>query len=132
EHGVTDAVRRVSLSPYFDGDHAFVLNGVLLPKIWENEVGEHQLYHTHLWPTHLIDRHPMVWYPHEPPRMLQDLRHSQPIEDTEATKLWRVHCYPKFTYDELPDATYHASMSTVTLFDQLGNPDRIVANSKFS
>lgn len=132
EHGVTGQVRRVPISPYFDGDHAFVLNGTLLPKIWENEIGEHQLYHAHLWPTHLIDRRPMVWYPHEPPRMLQDLRHSQPVEETDANKRWRVHCYPKFTYDDLPDSTYHAAMSTVTLFDQLGNPDRIVANSRFT
>lgn len=132
EHGITDRVQRVTLAPYFDGDNAFVLNGTMLPKIWEHEVGEHQLYHTHLWPTHLVDRHPQVWYPHEPPRMLQDLRYSQPVEESEANKRWRVHCYPKFTYDELPDATYHASMATVTLFDQLGKPDRIVANSRFT
>ena len=132
DYQVDARVRFVELTPYFDGPHSFVLNGTLLPKIWEQEIGRHQIYHGHLWPTNLVDRHPMVWYPHEPPRMLQDLRYSQPIDDTEANKVWRVHCYPKFTYDEVPDAEYEAALNTLALFDKLGQPDRIVANSRYT
>ena len=67
------------LSPYFEGQHSILLNTALLPKIWEQEIGKHDMYHTHLWPTHLIDLHPMVWYPHEPLRILHDLRYEQPL-----------------------------------------------------
>ena len=132
DYQVDERVRVVELTPYFDGPHSFVLNGTLLPKIWEQEIGRHQVYHGHLWPTNLVDRHPMVWYPHEPPRMLQDLRYSQPIDDSEANKIWRVHCYPKFTYDEVPDAEYEAALNTLALFDKLGQPDCIVANSHYT
>ena len=130
EHGVKGKVKLVELSPFFDGPHAFLLNGTLLPKMWEQEVGDHQIYHTHLWPTHLIDRHPMVWFPHEPPRMLEDLRHGVPVDESTPSGPWQVHCYPKFTYDDVPTIAFEASLNTLSLFDKLGSPDRIVANSR--
>ncbi|MDQ2099328.1 MAG: hypothetical protein QQW96_16990 [Tychonema bourrellyi B0820] len=79
----------MQLSPYFQGEYAFFLNGTLLPKLWQQEIGTHDLYHTHLWPCHLIDRHPMVWYPHEPPRMLEDLRLSQ-FPEANPSDVWKV------------------------------------------
>lgn len=121
----------VQLSPYFQGDHAFFLNGTLLPKLWQQEIGTHDIYHTHLWPCHLIDRHPMVWYPHEPPRMLEDLRLSQLPNDSITSDVWKVHVYPKFTYDDVPSRVYEATMNSLAMFDKLGNPDRIVANSHY-
>ena len=127
EHGVEQNLRLVRLAPYFEGDHAVLLNGTLLPKIWEQKIGEHQIYHTHLWPTHLIDRHPMVWFPHEPPRMLQDLRYSQPADEDG---LGLVHCYPKLTYDNMSNLVYDAALNVLSMFDKLGRPDRIVANSR--
>ncbi|MEZ2234723.1 glycosyltransferase [Microcoleus sp.] len=120
----------VQLSPYFQGEHAFFLNGTLLPKLWQQEIGTHDLYHTHLWPCHLIDRHPMVWYPHEPPRMLEDLRLSQ-FPEANPSDVWKVHVYPKFTYDDVPSRVYEATLNSVAMFDKLGKPDRIVANSHY-
>ena len=75
EHGISKKVRLSRLSPYLSGQHSILLNTALLPKIWEQEIGKHDVYHTHLWPTHLIDLHPMVWFPHEPLRILHDLRY---------------------------------------------------------
>jgi glycosyltransferase involved in cell wall biosynthesis len=121
----------VQLSPYFQGDHAFFLNGTLLPKVWQQEIGTHDIYHAHLWPCHLIDIHPMVWYPHEPPRMLEDLRLSQLPSDSLTSDVWKVHVYPKFTYDDVPTRVYEATMNALGMFDKLGKPDRIVANSHY-
>jgi glycosyltransferase involved in cell wall biosynthesis len=121
----------VQLSPYFKGEFGFFLNGTLLPKLWQQEIGTHDIYHAHLWPCHLIDRHPMVWYPHEPPRMLKDLRLSQFPNDSITSDVWNVHVYPKFTYDDVPCRVYEAIFNSLGLFDKLGKPDRIVANSNY-
>jgi len=128
EHGVKKEVTLVKISPYFEGPHSIVLNCVLLPKIWENEIDVHDIYHAHLWPTHLVDLHPMVWYPHEPLRVLHDLRHNQSVKDFSRS----IHIYPKYNYDKLEEKTYEAYLSAIDSFDKLGRPDRIVANSRYT
>jgi glycosyltransferase involved in cell wall biosynthesis len=111
KHGIdTERVRLVSLTPLFTGPQGPLLNGALLPKIWEQEIGAHDLYHAHQWPTHLIDRHPLVWFPHEPRRSLYDLRDWQPAADP----------------------TLEAIRRALRLIDRLGHPDRIVANSRYT
>lgn len=132
EHGIGKQVGLHEISPYFAGEHSILLNAVLLPKIWEREIGVHDLYHTHLWPTHLIDRHPMVWYPHEPLRILHDLRFEQPLDDFTDMFQRSLHIYPKYNYDRISDVTYEAYLASIDLFDKLGKPDRIVANSRYT
>ena len=132
EHGIGKQVEYAKLSPYFNGQHSILLNTALLPKIWEQEIGRHDVYHTHLWPTHLIDVHPMVWFPHEPLRILHDLRYEQPLEDVAATRQRELHVYPKYNYDSVADVTYEAYLSSMNLVDKLGRPDRVVANSRYS
>jgi glycosyltransferase involved in cell wall biosynthesis len=132
EHGIAKKVKIEQLSPYFEGRHSILLNTALLPKIWEQEIGPHDVYHTHLWPTHLIDLHPMVWYPHEPLRILHDLRYEQPLEDVAATRHRELHIYPKYNYDRIADITYEAYLSSMDLVDKLGKPDRVVANSRYT
>lgn len=39
-----------------------------------DKIGNHEVYNPHLFPTNLIQNHPSVWFPHEPPRMLYDLK----------------------------------------------------------
>ncbi|NIX00441.1 MAG: hypothetical protein GWN13_19765, partial [Phycisphaerae bacterium] len=60
-------------------------------KIWEHEIDVHDIYHTHLWPTHLIDLHPSVWYPHEPLRILNDLKFNQTLDNEEGTTNRKLH-----------------------------------------
>ncbi len=127
DYGVNESIRFRNLTPPFSGEHALVLNGTLLPKIWEREIGTHDVYHTHLWPTHLIDREPMVWYPHEPPRMLYDLRAPAGHGDTMA----RIHCYPKYNYDELPGRTVEASLNALRMVNESRIPGRVIANSEY-
>ncbi|MGC9516358.1 MAG: glycosyltransferase [Methanomicrobiales archaeon] len=40
---------------------------------FKNQINDHEIYNPHLFPTNLIDIHPSIWYPHEPPRVLYDL-----------------------------------------------------------
>ena len=103
EHGIGDGVARCELAPYFEGEHSLLLNSVLLPKIWRKEISHHDVYHTHLWPTHLVDLHPMVWYPHEPMRILHDLRYEQDYEVVGKAVARNVHLYPKYNYDRIGD-----------------------------
>ena len=132
EHKIGKKVKIEKLNPYFEGRHSILLNTTLLPKIWEQEVGTHDVYHTHLWPTHLIDRHPMVWYPHEPLRILHDLRYEQPLEDVADTRERDLHIYPKYNYDRISDVTYEAYLTSMDMVDKLGKPDRVVANSRYT
>ena len=132
EHGISDEVRRVSLSPYFEGEHSMLLNALLLPQIWRKEIGVHDLYHMHLWPTHLIDLHPMVWFPHEPLRVLHDLRYEQNVDYVGKEAARNIHVYPKYNYDRIGDVTYEAYLGAINLMDKAVLPDRIVANSQYT
>jgi glycosyltransferase involved in cell wall biosynthesis len=38
------------------------------------QIGKHDIYNPHLFPTNLIKNHPSVWCPQEPPRMIYDLK----------------------------------------------------------
>ena len=132
EHGISSGVKRVQLTPYFEGEHAILLNSVLLPSIWREEIGRHDLYHTHLWPTHLINRHPMVWFPHEPFRALHDLRYEHNYEKVGKSLAHNIHIYPKFNYDRIGDHIYEAYFSSINAIDKSMKPDRIVANSHYT
>lgn len=132
EHGISERVQRCKLTQYFDGEHSMLLNALLLPKIWRQEIGKHDLYHTHLWPTHLVDLHPMVWFPHEPLRVLHDLRFDQNFENTGEGVVRNIHIYPKYSYDRIGDSLYEAYLSSIDAMDKAAKPDRIVANSAYS
>ncbi|KUJ00609.1 glycosyltransferase [Vibrio sp. MEBiC08052] len=132
EHGISKDVSLVEISPYFEGENSMVLNALLLPKIWKEEIGNHDIYHTHLWPTHIIDLHPMVWYPHEPLRVLYDLRYEQNVEAVGKNASRNIHIYPKYNYDRIGDSIYNATLSTIDVMDKASRPDHIVANSKYT
>ncbi|HTY22616.1 MAG TPA: glycosyltransferase [Desulfomonilaceae bacterium] len=132
EHRVGEFVSLVKITPYFEGEHAPLLNCVLLPKIWEHEIGEHDVYNAHLWPTHLIDVHPMVWYPHEPLRVLDDLRGDELLDSSDVALRRRIHLYPKQDYLSVSAKLLEAYLNAMDLYDKVGKPERIVANSRFS
>ena len=132
ESGIGDAVRLKQLSSPFEGDHSFVTNAVLLPKLWRQQIGRHDVYHVHLWPTHFVDLHPMVWFPHEPMRALHDLRYEQPARGAGNHGGHNVHMYPKFTYDQISGNLYDAYLATIDAIDKTVDPDVIVANSRYT
>ncbi len=125
--GIGPSVTLFELTPYFKGEHDFLTNAVLLPKIWRQEIGRHDVYHTHLWPTHLVDLHPMVWFPHEPLRLLHDLRFEQRFGDSH-----EVHIYPKYNYDEVETDIYDAYLSAVHGMDKSVAPELTIANSRYT
>lgn len=131
EHKITN-IKLKKLTPYFNDRHAMLLNGILLPKIWEKEIGKHDIYHTHLWPMHLIDLHPVVWYPHEPLRVINDLKYEQPVATTAFETSRNVHTYPKTSYDLVDIKCYAAYQKVISIFDKTGTPDKILANSKYT
>jgi glycosyltransferase involved in cell wall biosynthesis len=132
ESGIINSVRLVELSGNFEGEHSFVTNAVLLPKVWRQEIGRHDVYHTHLWPTHLIDLHPMVWFPHEPLRALHDLRFEQRLANIGDLAPYDVHVYPKFDYDRVSVELYDAYLSAIDGMDKTAIPEYTIANSRYS
>lgn len=129
--GITNVSTRL-ISPQFAGEHATLLNATILPKMWEAEIGHHDIYHAHLWPTHLVDLHPMVWYPHEPLRILHDLKYAHVPDDEIASMQRKLHFYPKETYDTVEGNYYHSLFRVIDAIDLTGRPDRIVANSQYT
>src|SRR6266446_1175908 len=130
EHGVGESVQLIKLSGRFNTAQATVLNGTLLPKIWEQEIGRHDIYHAHLWPTHLIDLHPMVWFPHEPLRISHDLRYERNLDYIGKNLARNMHIYPKFNYDHIGDPYCEAYLNSIDVLDKATRPERIVANSR--
>src|SRR5207248_7906585 len=70
----------------------------------------------------------MVWYPHEPLRVLHDLR----FEFDVAGGRKDLHIYPKSAYDSVEVAEYAAGLDAIDAMDRAVTPERIVANSKVS
>jgi len=132
EGGIGSSVRLVEIAPGFQGEHAFLLNAVLLPKLWRQRVGRHDVYHTHLWPTHTIDLHPMVWFPHEPLRLLHDLKFEQSQADAAHEGVHQLHVYPKFSYDRVSYDLYDGYRATIDAVDRAAKPEYIVANSHYT
>jgi len=66
-------VECVECSTCIPGWRSNTLALMLAVKSMGKQLGDHDFYFLNMFPTHLIDRHPNVWYPHEPARMLYDL-----------------------------------------------------------
>ena len=126
------AVEYRTLSPYFTGEHSLLLNSVLLPKLWEKEIGRHDLYQTHLWPMHMMNLQPMLWCAQEPLRVIKDLKYEHPLLDMAEQGMRRVFTYPKIGYDMVSARLVAANQAVISLVDQTGTPDRIIANSHHS
>src|SRR5882757_8604916 len=131
EIGIGSSVKLVELAPPFEGEHAFLLNAVLLPKLWRQRIGRHDVYHTRLWPTHTVALHPMVWFPHEPLRLLHDLKFEQQ-NDSTADDLHQLHVYPKYSYDHVSYDLYDAYRATIDTADRAARPEYVVANSQYT
>lgn len=132
EHGIGKSVSFRCLSPQIENNaHSFLLNASFTPKLWSAEIGRHDVYNTHLWPTHLTDVSPAVWYPHEPLRLLHDLRNNKDAVGFTSEEERRVHIYPKYTYDTVHAGYFQPMLSAAGAFDGTGAPYRIVANSHY-
>lgn len=132
EHGIGQDVVLRPLSPQIEGNtYSFLLNATFTPKLWSGEIGQHDIFNVHLWPLHLLDIAPSVWYPHEPLRMLYDLRNNRDLVSVTTEEERRVHIYPKYNYDTVGKSFFQPMLRAVEVFDKTSTPYRVVANSEY-
>ena len=98
---------------------------VILPRLWEQEIGHHDLYFLYQFPTQMIQRRPSVWFASEPLRMLYDLRHLTSARHEEIT----VHRYPRRDYDRLRVSDLDVVLQVIEQMDQTASFDRLATNS---
>ena len=68
---------------------------VIAPRIWERQIGRHDLYFQYLFPAQMVRKSPSIWFAAEPLRMLYDLRHLECASRSMTT----YHVYPRMEYD---------------------------------
>ena len=139
QHGIQGHVelRALMLRSYgvegvLDGTATRLLDAAMLPGIWERQIEDHDVYVAHQWPSQLVDRHPMVWYPHEAPRDLYDLNGSWPSPRI-AHEFRPVTSEPHVVRRNVLNRHKHrGAYHAMGHLDALGRPDRVVANSRFT
>jgi len=98
---------------------------VVQPRLWERQIGYHDVYFLYLFPTQMIQRRPSVWFASEPLRMLYDLRHLTSVRDGEVD----VHFYPRREYDRLQVSDLDVVLQVIEQMDQMASFDRLATNS---
>jgi glycosyltransferase involved in cell wall biosynthesis len=107
--------------------HGVLEESVILPRLWEARLGNHDLYFLYLFPTQMIRRRPSVWFAAEPLRMLYDLRHTTYAGQTEV----QVHFYPKLNYATVDPTQLDVLLQLVEKIDTAPECDRWATNSNF-
>ena len=133
EHNISDKVKLVELTEFYDSDEELALlkNTTILTKIWRKEIKYHDVYIGHLWPMHFTELKPFVWVTHEPLRIMHDLKYEQTLAQTDSGLVKNFHLYPKFNYDKL-HSTHEISLDIIDKLDRTFSPDVIIANSKYT
>ena len=125
EFKVGSRVKVVKLPGGRTGPDAFFYNTVVLPRVWEQMIGPHDLYFLYLFPTHFIQRRPSVWFAAEPLRTLYDLR----PENTGAAEV-SIHLYPKMRYDRVSVSELDVLLHLIETIDSHAGIDRLATNSR--
>lgn len=120
-------VRVVKLPAARTRDNRFKLFNeiVLMPRIWEQNIAQHDLYFNYLFPTQMIQRRPSVWFAAEPCRMIFDLRQYAGIDDQEV----EVHFYPNLEYDLISPSDLEVLLQVIEKVDANVVFDRLAVNS---
>ncbi|MBI3800782.1 MAG: glycosyltransferase [Deltaproteobacteria bacterium] len=125
EFGVGSRVKVVRLPGGRTGPDAFFYNTVVLPRLWEQIIGPHDLYFMYLFPTHFIQRRPAVWFAAEPLRILYDLR-----RENDGGVEVSIHLYPKMQYDRVSVSELDVLLHLVETIDSSAGIDRLATNSR--
>ena len=133
EHGINENVKKIKLKDPFSVSekYQFVLNTIVIAKYWKQEIKDHDLYLCNTFPSHLVDKHPMLWFPHEPMRAIYDLKYEGRVEKRGKEIAKSLHVYPKVKYDSLKDYDFEAITDTIKAIDDSVKPLMTVANSKY-
>jgi glycosyltransferase involved in cell wall biosynthesis len=124
EFNVGPKVKVVRLPRGRRGANAFFYNTVVLPRIWEQIIGPHDLYFLYLFPTHFIQRRPSIWFAAEPLRVLYDLRREH-----HGTDKVSIHLYPKIDYDRVIASELDVLLHLIETLDSSAGIDRLATNS---
>lgn len=139
EHNINSNVEKVELRKLFPitEKYNFILNSLVISKYWKKQIKEHDLYLCNTFPAHLIDKKPMLWFPHEPLRAIYDLKYEGRIsnskknsDDTER----QIHIYPKERYDTIEServSDFEAISDVIQSIDNSVVPNITIANSKY-
>ncbi len=125
EFNVGSQVKVVRLPAGRTGRDAFFYNTVVLPRVWEQMIGPHDLYFLYLFPTHFIQRRPSVWFAAEPLRTLYDLRREPHGGDKVS-----IHLYPKMRYDQVSVSELDVLLHLIETIDSSAGIDRLATNSR--
>ncbi|HLX38110.1 MAG TPA: glycosyltransferase, partial [Candidatus Binataceae bacterium] len=125
EFNVGSKVKVVRLPSGRKGANAFFYNTVVLPRIWEQIIGSHDLYFLYLFPTHFIQRRPSIWFAAEPLRVLYDLRREH-----RGTDKVSIHLYPKIEYDRVIASELDVLLHLIETLDSSAGIDRLATNSR--
>ena len=125
EFNVSPEVKVVRLPRGRSGANAFFYNTVVLPRIWEQIIGPHDLYFLYLFPTHFIQRRPSIWFAAEPLRVLYDLRREH-----HGTEKVSIHLYPKVDYDRVLASELDVLLHLIETLDASAGIHRLATNSR--
>jgi len=134
EHGIGENVLKVRIHDAFSPEkekYHVVLNTIIIANYWKQEIGNHDLYLCNTFPSHLINKRPMLWFPHEPMRAVYDLKYEGKVEKRGKEVSQNLHIYPKARYDDLKDKDFEAITDAIKLVDSSVIPDLTIANSRY-
>lgn len=132
--GIKNSVKlRPILRKQFSGANSRILNYTILPEIWSGQISKsHDIYFAHLWPMHRLSLRPLVYYPHEPLRVLHDLRYEGRLTNYEGKARRLLHTYPNKSYDDLAFEVSNFEVDALKACDTINSDIRVVANSNYS
>jgi glycosyltransferase involved in cell wall biosynthesis len=130
EFRIDSNVRVVRLPTSRTSDRRFRLfqEVVVMPRVWEQRLKQHDVYFLYLFPSQFIRRRPSVWFAAEPFRMLYDLRLHPKVGDSGVS----VHVYPKARYDKLLVSDYDILLHLIEKADASAVYDRLAVNSRMT
>jgi len=67
-------INLTKLTKYVKNDRLELLTLPFEMKRLQNQIDGHEIYNFHSFPTNLVNKHPSIWIPQEPPRILYDLQ----------------------------------------------------------
>jgi glycosyltransferase involved in cell wall biosynthesis len=139
EHNINSNVEKVELRKLFPitEKYNFILNSLVISKYWKKQIKEHDLYLCNTFPAHLIDKKPMLWFPHEPLRAIYDLKYEGRVLNSKKNSddiERQIHIYPKERYDTIENqniSDFEAIADVIQSIDNSVIPDITIANSKY-
>jgi glycosyltransferase involved in cell wall biosynthesis len=119
-------VKTLDRVPAAGGRFRLLHETVVQARLWERQIGYHDVYFLYLFPTQMIRRRPSVWFASEPMRMLDDLRHVTSVRDRSVD----VPCRSERNLDRPQVSDLDVVLQIVEQMDQMAPFDRLATNSR--